>query len=76
MKLEAVKCFWTIPPEDRKFIAKIFLGEFLKDKSIRNMFLNDMFDKKATSVIKNSRKHAIDEYAKAKKDKVVTKQDK
>jgi hypothetical protein len=76
MKLETVKCFWTIPPEDRKFIAKIFLGEFLKDKNIRNMFLNDMFDKKATSVIKNSRKYAIDEYAKAKKDKVVTKQDK
>jgi hypothetical protein len=40
------------------------------------MFLNDMFDKKATSVIKNSRKYAIDEYAKAKKDRLVTKQDK
>lgn len=72
IKAEVVKSFLNVPLEERKFVSKIFLGEFLKDKNIRTMFFNDMFDKKATSVIKNSRKHAVKEYSVIKQNNKTT----
>ena len=70
MRLELVKSFWSVPYEDRAFIGKIFIGEFLKDKYVRSMFLVDMRDKNATSVLKNSRKHAIKDHIQKQKEKI------
>ena len=58
-KLLLIKCYLKLNADDKKFLKKILVWDFFRDKNVRTLFMMDMSDKEAQAIFKNSKKYAV-----------------